>query len=365
MNKKNIKALIVFRDFLSRNRGTPLRVKSLITELHKDNEIELYTASRDETPPFDSLHLCLSTSNIGNIFLLHKFIKENDVNIVIFHTIAAGYFIPPLWFFGGRYKKVLEMHGFFEEEARLYNDITFLKYHRNRFFYALIYRMCDLITTCSDTARDKLLKYNSNTHSVFGGVDLNLFNPSLHEGNLSDDDDRTTIKIGYAGNGRRWQGLAFLLQAFLELSKRDKSFSLQLLLSEKVNLPEIKNVFVHDALPHNEVWRFNNKCDILVIPRPNNEVNRISFPSKLMEYLASKKPVVGSKTSDIHKIIVHRESGMLYEPGDIEGFVACMLELKNPELRAKLAHNGYELARSKYGWEIQGKLFTNLVKAVV
>lgn len=362
MSDKKIKVLIIFRDYLSRNRGTPLRVKSLIEEVGKDTEISLFTASRDELVPVGDVHLTLSTANIKNVLLIGNFINENKIDVVIFHTTAAGHYLVPLLFFGGKYKRVLEMHGFSEEEGRLYNDSRFFRYQRTKFFYSIIYRLCDLITTCSDTATEKLLKYNKNTHTIFGGVDLKLFHRDTDYNRSAVDDN---IIIGYAGNGRKWQGIDFLLQAFSELKKIDDKFSLRLLLSEKVNIPEIKGVSIVSSLPHDEVWRFNAGCDVLVIPRPDNMVNKLSFPSKLMEYLASGKPVVASKTSDIHKIITHGVDGMLHDPGDIEGFINCFLTLKNGNLRAKIGENAAKLVKERYTWEIQGKKFANLIKNIL
>lgn len=361
MDKKEIRVLFIFRDSLSPNRGTPLRVKSLINEILKDQDILAYTATRDLKSVLKTNHLTLGTNNIKNIFLCRDYIKRNKIDIVVFHTIAAGYFLLPLLILGGKYKRVLEMHGFFEEEAVLYNDISFFKYYRNKVLYGCIYKLCHLITTCSDTARERLLKYNRNVHTIYGGVDLALFDLSNKERILTKS---AKIIIGYAGNGRKWQGLDFLLAAFTTLKKHDDGFELKLLLSEKVNIPPTPGVSILPALPHDQVWRFNSECDILVIPRPDNVVNKISFPSKLMEYLASGKVVVGSRTSDIHRIITHKETGMLYAPGDIDEFIKCILELKDPLLRENIAKKGFELCSTKYTWKIQGKLFGRLIKAL-
>ncbi len=363
MNQPKKRILFIFRDFFSRNRGTPLRIKSLLKEIEKDPYFEIYSASRDEEVSFSIKHLCLSTKNTKNIFAINKFIKENNIEVVVFHTIAAAYFLLPLLLLSRKYKRVLEMHGFFEEEARLYNDITFFKYYRNKCIYGAIYCMCHLITTCSNTATERLRRYNKNTHTIYGGVDLSLFNPSLNDA-LKKPIGTKEIIIGYAGNGRRWQGLEFLLESFSILVQRDPSFSLRLLLSEPVRVPDIQNMTVYGALPHDEVARFNAECDILVIPRLDNVVNKISFPSKLMEYLAMGKAVVGSKTSDIHRIITHMETGMLYAPGDVEDFISCLITLKDPLLREKLGEKGHKLAKDHYTWEIQGASFANLLKIV-
>lgn len=363
MNKNPKKVLSIYRDYFTYDRGTPIRIRSLLREVSKDAEIELHTASRDEKSLFNNHHLQLGVKNLKNILELRKYIKNNKIDIVIFHTISAGYYLIPLLFLNRRYKKVLEMHGFMEEEGRLYNDISFFRYHRNKFLYSVIYGLCDLITTCSETASKKMLQYNKNTHTIYGGVDLKKFNSSFVQ-KEQETEKVGQIIIGYSGNGRIWQGLEFLLEAFSILSKRDPSFSLHLLLSEKVNIPEMPNVHVFEPVAHDNVAHFNARCDILVIPRLDNVVNALSFPSKLMEYLAMGIPVVGSKTSDIHKIITHRVNGMLYNPGDVEDFINCLIELKNPVLRRKLASNGHLLVKNKYDWTELGRSFVSLIKNI-
>jgi glycosyltransferase involved in cell wall biosynthesis len=221
--------------------------------------------------------------------------------------------------------------------------------------------MCNLITTCSDTATKKILKFNKNTKTIYGAVDLKKFN-SEYLSKKNKLKNSGNIIIGYSGNGRKWQGVDFLLEAFCVLKKRDPDYQLHLLLSEYVDVGSIPDVFVYKPVNHDNVAEFNGQCDILVIPRLDNIVNELSFPSKLMEYLAMGLPVVGSRTSDMHKIVKHKENGMLYKPGDINEFVGCLQELKDSNLRKKIGLNAENLVKTKYSWDTQGALFIDLIK---
>jgi glycosyltransferase involved in cell wall biosynthesis len=362
---KNKKILAIYRDYLSYERGTPLRVKSILSELAKDRDIRLYTASRDETPPVPSSgHLVLGTNNVSNILSLSKYARDNGIELMIFHTISAGYYMPFVAGFNPSVKRVLEMHGFSEEEGKLYGDLSTYKYYRNKLFYSLIYFLSHSITTCSDTAKEKLQSINKNTNVVYGGVDVHKFSPQHIDRERGLFTKRDTIIIGYSGNARVWQGLDFLLDAFSELVERDSRFHLHLLLSEKVDRAKIINIRNTELFPktsHEGAAKFNAHCDVLVIPRRENTVNKLSFPSKLMEYLAMGIPVVVSKTSDMHKIIKHNENGMLFEPGDINGFIDCLMQLRDPQLRARIGKNGLETAQN-YSWPVQSKLFAEIIK---
>lgn len=362
MNSKTKKrVLAVYRDYLSYNRGTPLRVKSILTEVAKDQDIEIYTASRDESLPFGVKHLKLSTKNINNIFSLRKLIVRHKIDLVIFHTVSAGYYVPFITLLCPGVQRVLEMHGFSEEEWRLCSDQSLYKYYRNKLFYNSIYLLSNLITVCSETAREKLLKYNQNTYTVYGGVNLTKFNTSFLTDFKDEKSKRDCIVIGYSGNARIWQGLDFLLKSFEILIQKDPSFRLHLLLSEKIPMSSSSNIILFDAVDHDSVAKFNAKCDILVIPRPKNLVNTLSFPSKLMEYLAMGIPVVASRTSDMYRIIENEENGLLFDPDDTQGLIDCLLRLKDQKLREMIGLNGAITAK-KYSWSSQGRLFTDLLK---
>lgn len=60
------------------------------------------------------------------------------------------------------------------------------------------------------------------------------------------------------------------------------------------------NVRYHGAIPSQALWDVYSKADIVVVPRPPGQrVTRYSFPSKLLELLASGTPVVTSRLEGI------------------------------------------------------------------
>lgn len=359
--KKNV--LSVYRGSLSQNRGTPLRITSLMHHIAVSNAFTYYTCSNDAEIEYSNSHLVLTGNKISDLRRLNRFIKDNHIDIIVFHNIPAAYYLLPLKLLNPKKKFVMEMHGFLEEELRLYGDVNWLEYNLYRSFFFLIYKCCNAITTCSETATEIMLKYNKNTHTIFGGVDLKKFNPSIQP-IRSFKESPEDIVIGYSGNLRRWQGVDFLLRAFEDLLQKDDSFKLVLLLSEEPHFQVPRSTTIIGPVEHSEVGGYTAAFDILVIPRPASLINGLSFPSKLMEYLAMGKPVVGSRTSDVHKIIVDGENGFLYEPGDKEGLVNCFLKLKDSTVRDKMGRNAYATVQNKYTWEIQGEKMLNILMSL-
>lgn len=342
-------------------RGTPIRIKSIINELSKERSLILHTSSIDILKPFNFPHVPLGVSRIKNICRISNYIKTNEIDVIIFHTVTSSRYFIPLFFLNRRCKFILEMHGFPEEESKLHSNSTNLKYYKSKIISSLVYILSDFVTTCSETATLKIKKYNSNISTIYGGVDLHKFNPELKNNH---DSSRSEIIIGYSGNGRVWQGLDFLFQAYLQLYEINPSYKLHLLLSDDIDIPVHPGIKVYKTAAHEAVAMFNANCDILVIPRIDNAVNTLSFPSKLMEYLAMGVPVVASRTSDIHRIIKHEFTGMLYDPGNVEDLLVNLLKLENFDLRSKLGRNAFLEVRRSYTWEIQGSKFTNIVKSV-
>ena len=75
--KKKVKVLSVFRSkFMSYNRGTPLRVRHIVTKLGKEEEIELTTSSWDESSSVGIEHIYLSNNHFDDLRKLYLYVKK-------------------------------------------------------------------------------------------------------------------------------------------------------------------------------------------------------------------------------------------------------------------------------------------------
>ena len=174
------------------------------------------------------------------------------------------------------------------------------------------------------------------------------------------------IIIGYAGNSRRWQGVDFLIDVYKKLSARRNDFKLALLMSETKGLKGAKEsgVEIVGPLPNQDVPKFLVDCDILVVPRPDTAVTRLSFPSKLMTYLAMGKAVVASRIGDMDKIIVSGVNGLIYTPGNVEELMGCLTSLRDPDLRARLGAAAVKTAQM-FSWERQSALLIDSIRKIM
>lgn len=344
-----IKILSVARMRVTENRGTPIRVRNITSRLAENPKFLLAMATWDSSAPIPGVNwFPLKNNHREDIWAIVSFIRKERIDIVIGHTLSSWFLLCAVRLFTGA-KIMLEMHGFPEEEAKLYGSISVPRYWMERIVFAITYLTVDLITACSETAAMRLRHYNRNTRTVYGGVDIAAFNRDV----VPESRSVGKIRIGYVGNGRIWQGVPFLLETYERYFADDVSLELALLLSEQKGLSIPPGVVVHPPVPHELAPSFLASCDILVIPRPQNEVNRLSFPSKLIEYMAMGKPVVASKTSDAHKVITDGQDGLLYEPGDMKGLADAIRTLKNPAIRERVGAAASETVKDSYTWDHQ------------
>jgi glycosyltransferase involved in cell wall biosynthesis len=101
-------------------------------------------------------------------------------------------------------------------------------------------------------------------------------------------------------------------------------------------------------LDSGEVVNLLAAADVLVMPKDSTSMNEFGFPSKLAEYLASGRPVVSTRISDIPEYVSHGENAYLCPPGNAQALAEAIVDLltASPEVRAAIGQAGRRLART-------------------
>ena len=87
-------------------------------------------------------------------------------------------------------------------------------------------------------------------------------------------------------------------------------------------------------LSDDDYFRTIADCDILCVVRAASEFADRGFPFKLGEYLATGRPVIASRVSDVGIYLTDRVNAILVEPGSVPQIVAAIEYLLVDESRA-------------------------------
>jgi glycosyltransferase involved in cell wall biosynthesis len=81
---------------------------------------------------------------------------------------------------------------------------------------------------------------------------------------------------------------------------------------------------------------------------------REGLPNVLLEAMALEVPVVATRIAGVPRLVRHQETGLLVEPGDVEGLAAAITHLfENPSDRARLAASGRQRVERDYSFAVR------------
>jgi len=110
------------------------------------------------------------------------------------------------------------------------------------------------------------------------------------------------------------------------------------------------NVVFLPFQPYPDLPRLLASADGLLVPLDKDK-SHLSVPSKLYNFLAAGRPILGlaTESSEVYQIIRDADCGLGVPPDDPVQIAAAVRELKNdPDRRARMAANGRRLAEETY-----------------
>jgi glycosyltransferase involved in cell wall biosynthesis len=94
------------------------------------------------------------------------------------------------------------------------------------------------------------------------------------------------------------------------------------------------------------------QATIAIYPFNDTLVNRCKCPVKLCDLLAAGVPVVAEAVGQNREYVRHGETGLLVEPGDVDGFAAAVVRLlEDASLRERLGGAAARDLRERFAWE--------------
>ena len=207
---------------------------------------------------------------------------------------------------------------------------------------------------CSETVRDLLIAkgFRKTIRVIPFGVNLTkyTFRDRLVR-------QSKTLTIGFVGRMLPGKGLNILSEALERISSDDwkllvvgngperEPFTQRL---EKLDL--IQRAQFAGAVNYEEMPRYFQEIDLLVVPTQTTARIREQFGRVIVEAMASGVPVIGSTCGAIPEVI--GDAGLVVPEGDADALAAAIERLLASEnLRRQLARAGRERVERHYSWE--------------
>lgn len=189
---------------------------------------------------------------------------------------------------------------------------------------------------------------------------------------LSEKKENVEKIITYVGfMGGRKDGVDNLIEAVARVKEKESSFKVQLVgygpdkdierLKKQVSKLNLEDhIFFLGSKTTKEIPEILSNSDLLILARPNTNQAKAGFPTKLGEYLASKKPVVITRTGEISNFLEDDKCAYLVDPDNVELLAKKITFALNDANAPLIGLNGYEVAKNNFDY----KLYTNILTKI-
>ena len=235
----------------------------------------------------------------------------------------------------------------------------------------LAFKCADLVLVETNKQKDYLVKKfrikSDKFARLFTGADDSSFYPDT---SIKKNNKFTVL---FRGRFLPEAGAKHILEAAKILEKKGVDFLilgigglLKKEIIEQATSLNLKNLkLIIGGLALDELREKMLTAHISVGQVENNERLERTIPFKAFESLALKLPYINGNAPGIKELLEDRKNCLLVNLADPEDLAEKIIELKNsPELRKKIAENGYELYKEKLTPKALGKELLDIILTV-
>jgi glycosyltransferase involved in cell wall biosynthesis len=115
-----------------------------------------------------------------------------------------------------------------------------------------------------------------------------------------------------------------------------------------------KNIILLGFIPQKDIAKYIALADVCLNPFEINQITNRILPTKILEYLACKKPVLSTPLNGTKEILLNEKYGIIYSKQ--KKFVAKLLEILDSESKLKeIGENGFEYVIENHDWDVLSK----------
>lgn len=244
-------------------------------------------------------------------FQIRKIIQIEKPDIINAHTPVP--FMSDICAFASRNTKfIVTYHAGSMLKGNILTDIPLFIYEK--FIMQYMLKKADILIAVSEFVKNGILKnYKYKTEVITPGVDTSIFKPGLNK-----KKNNTVLYVGRIDKSSEWKGIRFLIGAVKELKYSNLKINLKLIGSgdavdyykKYTKSVGIDNIEFTGPLRGNKLLNEYQNADILVLPSTSDAE---SFGMVIIEAMACRLPVIGTKVGGVMHLIKHMNDGIIVD----------------------------------------------------
>lgn len=384
MNNLNLKQsengkinILIITDVFKMMAGSERNISQLLTHINKEKfrflvtcfvSGELAQKMREKGYPiFDLLRGGVYTSKgIKNLFFLKRLIHENEVSLIVTYHEGSD-------FYGLILSHICKI-----PVVSNRRDMGFKAKFHHKIAYRLMGRFFDGVVAVCDAVRQEMLKRKwfpeDKIYTIYNGVDLEIFknrDPIKIKKDIGININH--IVIGMIANFREVKGIKYFIEAASKITKYNSKVDF-LIIGEDMYEPGCtkkdleliaKEMGIiekcHFLGRRDDIHNIISIFDIAIVPSLTE-----GFSNVILEYMASKKPVVATDVGGNREAVIHRETGLLVPPKDSDAIAEAVISImKDNKFGERLGSNGRRRVEKVFSLEIMIKKYEDFFERVV
>jgi len=307
------------------------------------------------------------SGNSGNLIMvsdtLHV-LQPNVINIEAIANIIPEYVknknIPYGWFYSASFSPLLEQLDFETVIYDCMDELSLFKGAPEHLINQEKYLMAhaDIIFTGGKSLYESKKQWHENVHCFPSSVDESHFAKALNGITVPDDiANLQSPVVGYYGVIDERIDLVFLHETALKLPNVSFVMIGPLAKIGEADLPREANIHYlgmksYDVLPH-----YLKAFDIAMMPFALNDATKYISPTKTLEYMAARKPIISTKIVDV--VRDYSRCVSLIETADEFAEAITFLVDKTDRLSMELEY--YKILK-KTSWDATADKMTSIIK---
>jgi len=226
-------------------------------------------------------------------------------------------------------------------------------------------KKCDILITISNQVKTLYSKVfdEEKIWTIPLGVDTEHFKPPKN------CFQKKSCEILFAGYLYKLKGVEYLVKAMRVIAENRRDVKLRIVgngpdklyLMKLTEALQLKDKVIFEGLvPHNEMPRYYQQCDIFCFPTLGEP-----FGKAIIEAMACAKPVIASNIGGPAEIIQNKKTGLLVPPAQPKILATKILELLDDEnAMKKMGAEARKMVIEKYSWTKISERYHDLYKNI-